>query len=68
MSIRNPEGINLKRYPPPYGHVVASDEDLAQPKAPKRGWKIFFEGRWWSCSGPNTFHRGWTYLRPEGKR
>lgn len=65
MSIRNPEGINLKRYPPPLGWVVATDEDLADPKHPKRGWKIFWDGLWRPCSGRNTFHRGWTYLRPD---
>lgn len=61
---RNPEGIDLAKYPPPPGFVVASATDMAKPGTPRLGWLLFTEGRWRPCSGPYYRREWWTYLRP----
>lgn len=69
--MRNPEGIDLAKYPPPAGYVVASGADIiaAGGKVPN-GWMWFVVFDWVSCypdwvtvadSGINS---DWTYLRP----
>lgn len=63
-TIRNPENIDLVRYPPPPGYTVASEEDVAA--APNDAcWAFFTNG--WVINTPHSagdIHNNWTYLRP----
>jgi len=67
-AVRNPEGIDLEKYPPPAGHVIASDADLKAKGTPKPSWMIFHEGRWRRCSGPHMRGEHWTYSRPKARK
>lgn len=67
--MRNPENIDLVKYPPPAGYVVASGADIiaAGGKVPD-GW-MYWEGRWVNHYDPgetrrDPFNVRWTYLRP----
>lgn len=61
---RNPENIDLVRYPPPPGYTVASEEDVAAAKN-DAGWAFFSDG-WVINTSKSTseIHDNWTYLRP----
>lgn len=67
-EVRNPERIDLKKYPSPPGYVVASEGDCGgRVKAP-REWmyfgELFGKLRWCKCSGVLPLANDWTYLRP----
>lgn len=65
--MRNPERIDLKKYPPPPGYVAASDEDIkAAGPAEPRNWMWFSETRedWVGAMHGFPIDKGMTYLRP----
>lgn len=69
--MRNPEGIDLAKYPPPVGYVVASEEDVEKARGIEPiGWMWFAVFDWASCYPDwvtvayNGINSDWTYLRP----
>lgn len=67
-KVRNPEGIDFNKYPPPPGYVVVSEMDMRERHSIPIGWKYFFAG-WQNASSkiyPGMLQRNWTYLRPKG--
>lgn len=64
-AVRNPEGIDFKRFPIPKGYTVASEKDISSSGKTLPSWKMFCDQSCWDhCAEGMPFRAYWTYLRP----
>lgn len=66
--MRNPENIDLNKYPPPPGYVVASELDVESVKHAPCDWMYWSDGMWHYCCGYYSPQAEWTYIRPSRRR